>query len=85
MAADASHGRVLRLAFAGDEGGRPLLSDVIRRFGVDLNLLHGTIDEIQGRPFGSLSVFARGAREQVAGAVEALRSGGVRVQELPHV
>jgi D-methionine transport system ATP-binding protein len=84
-AANGEQGQLLRLAFAGDESERPLLSDVIRRFGLDLNIVHGQVDEIQGRPFGSLAVFARGAREQVAGAVEHLRSAGVRVQEVAHV
>jgi D-methionine transport system ATP-binding protein len=85
MAADPAPAQVLRLAFGGEESGRPLLSDVIRRFGLDLNILHGQVDEIQGRPFGSLAVLARGAREQLAAAVEELRGAGVRVQELPHV
>jgi D-methionine transport system ATP-binding protein len=84
-AANGEQGQLLRLAFAGDESERPLLSDVIRRFGLDLNIVHGQVDEIQGRPFGSLAVFARGAREQLAGAIEHLRSAGVRVQEVAHV
>ncbi|HZY17859.1 MAG TPA: methionine ABC transporter ATP-binding protein [Ramlibacter sp.] len=84
MAADDGPAQLLRLAFAGDDLGRPLLSDVIRRFGLDLNILHGQVDEVQGRPFGSLAVLARGAREQLAAATAALRDAGVRVQELPH-
>lgn len=84
MAADPSSNQLLRLAFAGDESGQPILSDVIRRFGLDLNIVHGTIDEIQGRPFGTLAVHARGAREQLAAAVDHLRNAGVRVQELAH-
>ena len=60
-------GRLLRLAFAGDDSDRPLLSEVIRRFGIDLSIVHGQVDEIQGKPFGTLAVFARGAREPAAG------------------
>ena len=76
------HGQLLRLAFAGDDSDRPLLSDVIRRFGLDLNILHGQVDEIQGQPFGALAVHVRGAREQLAAAVAHLRSAGVLVQEV---
>ncbi|MDR7376376.1 D-methionine transport system ATP-binding protein [Rhodoferax ferrireducens] len=81
----AQQGQLLRLAFAGDDSDRPLLSDVIRRFGLDLNILHGQVDEIQGRPFGALAVHVRGAREQLAGAVAHLRGAGVLVQEVAHV
>jgi D-methionine transport system ATP-binding protein len=61
------------------------LSDVIRRFGVDLNILHGQIDEVQGRPFGTLAVLARGAQEQLTASVAHLRNAGVLVQEVAHV
>lgn len=85
MAADPEHGQVWRLTFATTESDQPLLSDVIRRFGLDLNILHGQVDEIQGQPFGLLSVFARGAREQLAAAIDYLRRAGVSVKELGHV
>jgi D-methionine transport system ATP-binding protein len=75
-------GQLLRLAFAGDESDRPLLSDVIRRFGIDLSIVHGQVDEIQGKPFGTLAVFARGARAQLNAAVAHLRSAGVHVDQV---
>jgi len=84
MSADPD-GRVLRLAFAGDGSDRPLLSELVRRFGLDLNIVHGQVDEIQGRPFGSLAVHARGTRDQLAAAVSHLRGAGVVVQEVAHV
>lgn len=79
----AEPGQLLRLAFAGEDSDRPLLSDVIRRFGIDLSIVHGQIDEIQGKPFGTLAVFARGAREQLNAAVAQLRAAGVFVDQVP--
>ena len=84
MAGDATPGELLRLAFAGDRSDQPLLSDLVRRFGLDLNIVHGQVDEIQGRPFGSLAVLARGARGSIVAAVDHLRLSGVRV-EVAHV
>ncbi len=78
----AGEGQLLRLAFAGNGADQPLLSDVIRRFGLDLSIMHGQIDEVQGQPFGTLAVFARGAREQLLAAIAHLRAAGVRVQEV---
>ena len=74
--------QLLRLAFAGEGSDSPLLSDVIRRFGVDLSIVHGQVDEIQGRPFGSLAVFVRGANDSLRQAVKYLRGNGVLVQEV---
>jgi len=84
MAGNATPGELLRLAFAGDRSDQPLLSDLVRRFGLDLNIVHGQVDEIQGRPFGSLAVLARGARGSIVAAVDHLRLSGVRV-EVAHV
>jgi D-methionine transport system ATP-binding protein len=81
----ASQARLLRLVFAGDASDRPILSDLVRRFAVDLNILHGQIDELQGQPFGTLAVLARGAHDQLRAAVAHLRSTGVLVQEVAHV
>ncbi len=81
----AHQASLLRLVIAGDDSDKPLLSDVIRRFGVDLNILHGQIDDVGGRPFGTLAVLARGAQEQLLLAISHLRSAGVLVQEISHV
>ena len=74
-------GQLLRLAFAGSGSEQPLLSDVVRRFGLDLNIVHGQIDDIQGQTFGSLAVHLRGASGPLEQAVAHLRSAGVVVQE----
>ncbi|MBL0920092.1 MAG: methionine ABC transporter ATP-binding protein [Hydrogenophaga sp.] len=75
---------LLRLVYAGADGDQPLLSDLVRRFGLDLNIVHGQIDEVQGLPFGTLAVLARGAQEQLQAAVGHLRGAGVQVQEIAH-
>jgi D-methionine transport system ATP-binding protein len=72
---------LLRLAFAGEGSEQSLLSDVIRRYGLDLNILHGQIDDIQGQTFGSLAVHVQGASGPLAEAVAHLRNAGVRVEE----
>ncbi len=77
--------RLLRLVFGGMDADQPLLSDVVRRFGVEVNVLHGQIDEVQGQPFGSLAVLLHGAAEALTGAIAHLRGAGVLVQEIAHV
>lgn len=81
----AEDSRLLRLAFAGGPADRPLLSEVIRDHGIDLSIVHGQVDEVQGQPFGSLAVFARGARGKLHDAVAQLRGAGVVVEEVAHV
>lgn len=75
-------GQLLRLSYAGDSAYQPILSQLIREFGVDMSILHGQVDEIQDETFGSLAVYASGEADRLRGAVAHLRAGGVAVQEV---
>jgi D-methionine transport system ATP-binding protein len=75
-------GHLLRLAFSGSGVDQPILSETIRRYELDFNILHGQIDEIQGQAFGSLAVLAGGKPVQVAEAIAYLREQGVVVEEM---
>ncbi len=75
-------GQLLRLSYAGDSAYQPILSQLIRQFGVDMSILHGQVDEIQDETFGSLAVYASGEAQSVRGAVAHLRAGGVEVEEV---
>ena len=85
--ANGLSGQLLRLSYAGESAYQPILSHLIRDLGLDLSILHGQIDEIQGQTFGSLAVFASGGAAQMHSAVAYLRSHGVQVttQETSHV
>ena len=85
--ANGLSGQLLRLSYAGESAYQPILSHLIRDLGLDLSILHGQIDEIQGQTFGSLAVFASGGAAQMHSAVAYLRSHGVQVttQEASHV
>ena len=75
-------GQLLRLSYAGDSAYQPILSQLIRQYGVDMCILHGQVDEIQDETFGSLAVYASGEADSLRGAVAHLREGGVEVEEV---
>ncbi len=76
---------LLRLVFSGAVADQPVLSQMVRRFGVDFSVVHGQIDEMQGRPFGTLALVVRGAREQIGMVINQLRAAGILVEELERV
>jgi D-methionine transport system ATP-binding protein len=75
-------GRLLRLAFAGQASDQSLLSQAIRTFELDVSVVHGQVDEIQGQPFGTLAVVARGAPAQLDAAMAYWRDAGVQVEQV---
>lgn len=74
-------GQLLRLSYAGDSAYQPVLSHLIRELGLDLSILHGQIDDIQGQTFGSLAVFASGPPAQITAAIAYLQRNGVQVRQ----
>ncbi len=73
---------LLRLSFVGSDVTRPVISECSREFGIDLNILRGTVDAMQGRTVGSLTVFVEAARPVYENAVRFMKERGVIVEEL---
>lgn len=76
---------LFRLAFTGAGVDQPVLAQAIRNYGLDFNILHGHIDEIQGQAFGSLAILASGDTADINNAMNFLREQGVVVEEINHV
>ena len=66
---------VLRIAFGGPNAETPVIAELVRRFNVDLNILSGTIDHIQDRPYGVMKVEVAGAIEPVIAHLKSLELG----------
>jgi D-methionine transport system ATP-binding protein len=47
---------ILRIVFQGAGAEAPVLSQLTRKFGFDVNILAGSADEVAGRPFGTLVI-----------------------------
>jgi len=73
--------RLLRVLFAGPASTRAVISEASRRFGVDLNIISGRIDEIGGEPFGLMALAAYGSPDAVAAAAAWMGGLGLAVEE----
>jgi D-methionine transport system ATP-binding protein len=76
---------VVRIAFTGPTTHSPVVSEAVLRHGVLINILHGTVDSIQGSPYGNLVVEAIGAASDVQAALDFIRSKNLKVEVLGHV
>lgn len=63
---DAYSGRVFQLRFLGKHSKKPMISQVSKKFNVDVNVLAGTITELQNIPFGNLIVEISGLEVEEA-------------------
>ncbi|WP_242393749.1 methionine ABC transporter ATP-binding protein [Anaeromyxobacter oryzisoli] len=76
---------VLRIVFRGPSAHSPVVAEVVRQFGILLNILQATVDYIQGAPYGNVIVEAIGGEQDVARAIDFIRGKDLKVEVLGHV
>ena len=64
---------LIKLTFRGSRANKPVISEATALFGVQLNILVGRIEYIEGKPLGILYVNPVGDLEPVNQALEYLR------------
>ncbi len=78
----AGNGTLLQLTFIDQRAHQPIISRMVRRHEVDVNILFGRIDQMKEIPFGMLMVEICGNATQVEAAIGFLRENQVEVEVL---
>jgi D-methionine transport system ATP-binding protein len=83
--ANRSGNPVLRIVFTGAAADHPIISEIVSRFGVMLNILQGHVDYIQDAPYGNIVVEAIGNGANIQAAIDYIRGAQLRVEVIGHV
>ena len=75
-----SDAMLVQCTFSKDSVGEALVSDVSRRFGVNVNIILGNVELLRGNPLGGLVVLIDGEEEKRRAVIEYLRAHDVRVE-----
>lgn len=76
---------VIRITFTGPSATTPVVAELARDVGVDVNILHGHIDYIQGRPYGVLTAELSGGDAAVQAAFAHILGKSLKLEVLGHV
>jgi ABC-type metal ion transport system, ATPase component len=76
---------VVRIVFRGPFATHPVLSQVTRELGIDVNILGGAVDSIAGRPFGTLIVGLPNDGTSLDKALAFLKERDLDTEVLGHV
>lgn len=74
--------RLLRLRFLRQSAGKALISELSRRFELEINIIFGDIEIIAGAPLGGLVVIAGGEADKIEAAIAYLAAQDVEVEVL---
>ena len=77
-------GTLIRCTYNKDCVGDALISEVSRRFGVNMNILLGSLELLQGSPLGGLVVQVDGDLDKRREAIEYLCNNNVIVEVIEH-
>lgn len=75
-------GKMLHLHFKGEKAKKPIISQLIREFGVDANILLGWIDSLQNITVGNLIIELTGDPKNIEQGMAFLREKNVLIEEL---
>ena len=79
-----SGGTLIRCTYNKDCVGEALISEASRRFGVNMNILLGSLELLQGNPLGGLIVLVDGDMEKRRAAIQFLCESNVVVEVIEH-
>ncbi len=74
-------GELIRLSFVGENAKNPIVSNLIKEFDIDLNIISGNIEYIQEKPLGTLVVELK-RHENLRTVIEYLNSNDVQTEVL---
>lgn len=76
---------LLRLSFIGNTADEPVMSALVRRCNVDINIIYGNVDHIKSTPYGTLVVELTGADGDIQQALAYLRERNLGIEVIGYV
>lgn len=73
-------GKIIRLSYLGDSAKKPIVSQVMKNFNIDINILSGNINKLQATNVGHLMLEFIGNENEINRAISYLRNENVHVE-----
>jgi D-methionine transport system ATP-binding protein len=80
----APNRKLLRLHYKGENAKEPIISHLVRHYAIDVNIILGWIDRVQGITLGTLTIEATGEPENLKKALAFLEEQKVPWEEVVH-
>ncbi|AJO19879.1 Methionine import ATP-binding protein MetN [Bacillus paralicheniformis] len=82
---ETTSGRTIKLTFVGEAAESPLITQIIRKFDVEVNILQGKISQTQDGAYGSLFIHVDGYENEVNDVVDFIKSRQVEAEVITNV
>ncbi|TYO95353.1 D-methionine transport system ATP-binding protein [Desulfallas thermosapovorans DSM 6562] len=79
---EQTHSKFIRISFIGASAGEPVISSMVRKYGIEANILYGNVDRVKDIPFGNLALELIGPPGVLQESLDYLRSRGLEIEVL---
>lgn len=76
---------LVRLSFIGESAGEPVISTLIKKYDVEVNILVANLESIEDTPYGTLLVELSGTKEKLHTAMQYLQEKDLRIEVIGYV
>lgn len=77
---DNFKGKIIRLSYLGDSAQKPIVSEVMKNFDININILSGNINKLQATNVGHLMLEFTGDDDEINRALSYLKNENVHVE-----
>ena len=78
-------GQLVKLVFVGEKTEQPVISQLVKKFDVEVSIVHGNISQTKNGPYGTLIVQVDGSVENVKAALNYLNTVEVQTEVIENV
>lgn len=72
--------KLVRIIFVGESASQPVISEIVKNFSVDANIISGNIEHLKDKPFGNLLLEIAGDNGSTEKAIAYLESLGLGIE-----
>ncbi len=80
MISRQSNAKTVLLTYSSENAGAPLISQLVKQYDIDANIICGSIELLNGNPFGQLALSLSGQDSKIEAAFEYIRSCDVKLE-----
>lgn len=84
LAGKYPEGKIARLVFQEEQVRSPFISRISREYDVDINIIHGSVQESQDSSVGSLYVQVTGKTEAIEQALKQIKGYGIEIEVIDY-
>lgn len=76
------NGEIIKVYYKGDNSLKPVISEAAKNFNVDISIIHGRIDYINGKPIGILIINLTGDKEELSRTKKYIRENVIKTERI---